>query len=95
MENTNTLTSFNTESFNNFVHLDKSQKFALLRKKALLVDSMNDKNERVNLYFLDGYFIEEVINHASGASLILPYRHGYITERFVEVKQVLVPRIFL
>lgn len=86
------LTAFNQASFNQFVRLSSEQKSDLLKKSGLLVDSLNDHNEHVDLYFIDGYFAEEIRYSESGAHIVLPYKNGYITEKFVEVREILVPR---
>ena len=51
----------NLQSFYDFAKLDKSQQCELLDSEAVFLDLDSDKSTFTKLYFLSGFFIEEIV----------------------------------
>lgn len=93
MKSITSLLEFNNEAFNTFIHLEPIAQHNKLVSNGLLVDRDIDNNEPVNLYFLDGFFVEEIRpDNEINPPDIIPYKHGYKAESFVEIKEVIVPK---
>ena len=83
----------NLQSFFRFARMNNTEKKSVLSRNGLLLDVDKNKGQSVNLYFLDGFFVEETVSQPENKVLdIIPYKHGYRLETFVEIKQVLVPK---
>lgn len=80
------------QAFYEFARMNSSEKALVLKKSGLLLDKDQEKGQSVNLYFLNGFFVEETISRKENKVDIIPYKHGYRLESYVEVKQVLVPK---
>lgn len=80
----------NTESFYNFVKLDQIQKLRLLKEQGIFLDSDNEKDTITKLYFLNGFFVEEILSRKDQEIVdIIPYKQGYKIENYLK------ERIFL
>lgn len=93
MKTTSKLLQLNQKTFTRFVHLKTTDKQQWLKSKGLLVDKDHDKQQVINLYYLKGFFVEEILS-VSGNTLIdiIPYKHGFKSSSFVELKETLVPK---
>ena len=61
-----------------FLQLNVKERISLLHQKGLLLDSDVEKECRVNLYYLNGFFVEEIQNSISTeVEDIIPYISGY------------------
>lgn len=68
-----------------FLKLPSAQKADLLHKKGLLLDSDVYKEERVNLYYIDGFFAEETINYITWELKdVVPFMSGYKIENYIK-----------
>jgi hypothetical protein len=93
MNNSSTLLQFNPCAFQEFLKLSAAEKQWHIRNKGLLVDKDQDDERCINLYFIEGFFVEEVLCKEDNSLIeLLPYTRGYKAESFVEVKQVIVPK---
>jgi hypothetical protein len=82
--------TLNIESFNFFVKLSKSEQTVMLKEKGIFLDLDSEKNTLTKLYFLNGFFVEEVISRKQNIVIdIIPYKQGYRIENYLEVKRYL------
>lgn len=70
--------SFNRKSFHDFVELSPAHQAEVLRTEAQLLDTEVDGNSLVNLYYLSGFFVEEILHKTTlELQFILPYKRGF------------------
>ncbi len=70
-------------SFYSFVKLSEQQRRRLLKEKGTLLDTENNADNIVKLYFLDGFYVEEIIPlNSPGTSEIVPFKRGYKLESY-------------
>ncbi len=75
------------QSFYEFVKLDRSQQCEILGKKATFLDLDSDKLTFTKLYFLNGFFVEEVVCRKNNTVVdVIPFKQGYKIESYIEVK---------
>lgn len=87
------LLQLNLAAFNNFVKLNAIEKVIELKTKGVLVDVDLEKETAINLYFINGFFVEEIFSTEENKTLdVIPYPHGYKPEAFVEVVETVVPK---
>lgn len=96
MKHASSLLKFNNKAFNEFVKLNTPEKHNLLFNNGLLVDNDNEKDYVLNLYFINGFFVEVLISKTENkVTDIVPYKHGYSVKRYLEVKKVVVAKTFI
>lgn len=62
----------------NFLQLNFKERISQLHQKGLLLDSDVEKESRVNLFYLNGFFVEEIQNSISAeVEDLIPYKSGY------------------
>ena len=67
-----------------FLHLNTNEKVSLLHQKGLLLDSDVEKESRVNLFYINGFFVEEILNRiTSEIEDLIPYKSGYKLETYL------------
>jgi hypothetical protein len=71
-----------SKSFYDFIKLSKTRQTSLLKEKGILLDFDNENNIVTRLYFLNGFFVEEIMNQQSSLSEIIPYKQGYRIESY-------------
>lgn len=79
-----------------FLKLPSAQKAELLHKRGLLLDSDVYKEERINLYYIDGFFAEETLNYITWELKdVVPFMSGYKIENYIRYnrKPVRIPSI--
>jgi hypothetical protein len=77
----------NLQLFYAFVKSGPISQHQALLNKGVLLDSDNEGAHLVNLYYLDGFFVEETIcNRHNSVVNILPYKRGYKLKSFLEPK---------
>lgn len=77
----------NLKSFYEFAKMNNNEKSNLLLNKGLLLDEDCSKDEAINLYYLNGFFVEETILRKQGkVKDIIPYKHGYRLKTFTDIK---------
>jgi hypothetical protein len=78
----------NQKKLGHFAGLTLTQKKALLTKKACLLDSDEEKGDIVNLYFLEGFFVEEIIcANTQTIKDIIPYKSGFRLSHYKRASQ--------
>ena len=83
----------NLKSFYEFAKMDNVQKASELKNNGVLLDKDELKEERVNLYYINGFFVEETIRLKQNKVVdIIPYKHGFRLETYAEIKPSVVPR---
>lgn len=83
----------NLQSFYDFAKMSKEDQCSLILKNGMFLDADIEKDSLVKLYFLNGFFVEEVVSlHEDKVIDIIPYKQGYRLESYLEVKSILVPR---
>lgn len=77
----------NLQSFYDFVKLSLSQQCALLKEKGLFLDLDSEKTTLTRLYFLNGFFVEEITSVESNTITgIIPYKQGYRLGNYPQAK---------
>lgn len=65
-------------SFYEFARLSQHQKSNELMTHGVLLDRDEEKEQAVNLYYLNGFFVEETIHNKVKTKVeIIPYKHGF------------------
>lgn len=73
------------KSFYNFARLNSCEQRLILLNMGTLVDTDTEEENICNLYFLNGFFVEERISIADGRLCeILPFRQGYKLASFMK-----------
>ena len=73
----------NPKSFYEFARLNDQDKATELMNNGLLLDKDLEKEHDVNLYYLNGFFVEETISKKQNRVVdIIPYKHGYRLETY-------------
>ncbi|MCC6371724.1 MAG: hypothetical protein IT236_12015 [Bacteroidia bacterium] len=81
----------NLKLFYEFAKMNNSEKTNILHNKAVLLDNDIEKEEAVNLYYLNGFFVEETISAKKGGVVdIIPYKHGYRLETYATIVPTIV-----
>lgn len=84
---TNTKLHFNSESFNSFVKYAPKTQSDILKKTGLLLDTDFEKDTIVNLYFLSGFFVEEIIDkNTRELQFVLPFKQGFKIRNYVKYR---------
>jgi hypothetical protein len=61
-----------------FAKLAKTKKEELIQKQAVFLESFTENENLVNLYYLDGFFIEITLSPLQNDPIdIIPYKRGY------------------
>lgn len=93
MKETSSLLNFNAHAFNEFIKLNTIEKYNLLFKSGLLVDNYIEKDFLLNLYFINGFFVEVLLSKEENTIMdIVPFKQGYNTKWYLEVKEIVVAR---
>jgi hypothetical protein len=88
------LLQFNPSAFLQFVKFTASEKQWHLRNRGLLVDKDDEGENYVNLYFIDGFFVEEILSKTENRLVdVIPYTKGFKVDSFVEVKHIIVSKL--
>lgn len=73
----------NFKSFYEFAKLNDEDKATELMNNGVLLDKDLEKEQAVNLYYLNGFFVEETISKKQNRVVdIIPYKHGYRLETY-------------
>jgi hypothetical protein len=91
MKDSPVLPPLKLHTFYSFVKMKDVQKDTVLRSKGILLDKDTENGKTINLYFLDGFFVEEIIS-GNEKREIIPFKQGYRIESYLQVKEVIVPR---
>lgn len=68
-----------------FLQLSTKERVSQLHQKGLLLDSDVEKESRVNLYYLNGFFVEEIQNSiTSEVEDLIPYKSGYRLKTYLQ-----------
>jgi hypothetical protein len=77
----------NLKSFFDFAKLDLAKKTELLTTKGTFLDLDSEKNTLTKLYFLNGFFVEEVICRKLNKTVdVIPFKQGYRIENYIQLK---------
>lgn len=86
----NSFPKVNIDAFYGFLKLEKQKQADVLKHKAIKLDSDVDGNQVIHLYFIDGFFVEEIRSCNTGTLIsILPYKTGYRLAIFLHGKLLL------
>jgi hypothetical protein len=78
----------NLQSFYDFVKLTKNMQSEVLHEYGTILDLDSEKTTYTKLYFLHGFFVEEIIDRKDNSLIeIIPYKQGYRIENYVDVKR--------
>lgn len=85
----------NLKLFYEFAKLNNADKARMLAKNGVLLDKDSATEESTNLYYLNGFFVEETISVKSNRVVdIIPYKHGYKLETYAEIRPTVIPKKF-
>lgn len=91
--NNNIHPEINQKDFLDFIKLSQINQAGLLKATGVKLDSDIENDKRVNLFYLGGFFVEEIRAISDNSLLeIIPFKNGYRLENYVEVKEVFVPK---
>jgi hypothetical protein len=77
--------NLNLQSIVDFVRLNKTQQITMLAEEAVLLDLDTEKKTITRLYFIDGFFVEEIFSRALNKVIdIIPYRKGFRIKNFIK-----------
>lgn len=83
--------NLNLHSIVDFARLSKTQQITMLAQEAVLLDLDSEKAIITRLYFIDGFFVEEVFNRDLNEIVdIIPYRKGFRIKSFLKSESCLV-----
>lgn len=86
METSNKLL-FNRQSFQEFVKFKPERQSEVLKSTGLLLDTDFEQDTIVNLYFLSGFFVEEIIDKKTRKlQFVLPFKHGFKIQNYVKYR---------
>jgi len=78
-------TPLDIQSFYNFAKLTKKQQGILLNDEGIFLDLDCEKETTIRLYFLQGFFVEEIFNRNLNEIVdVIPYKQGYKIENFLK-----------
>jgi hypothetical protein len=81
----------NLKCFYAFAKMNNHEKTTLLNHSGILLDKDLEKENSVNLYYLNGFFVEEIRTKNKVVDII-PYKQGYRLESYAEIRQAIVPK---
>ncbi len=88
MKKNTLLSTLNLQSFYDFVRLNMHQQSRLLLAEGIILDQDNDYDTLTRLYFLDGFFVEEIVCKSTNELTdIIPYKQGYKLKSFMGIKR--------
>ena len=75
----------NLQSFYSFAKLTKTEQETLLVEEGVFLDLDCEKETTTRLYFLQGFFVEEIFNRNLNEIVdVIPYKQGYKIESFIK-----------
>ena len=85
---TNTLYPFlNLKYFYEFIKMNRNEQGLLLKEQGVLLDFDSEKEITTRLYFLQGFFVEEIFCREQNEIIdVIPYKQGYRIERFLKAQ---------
>jgi hypothetical protein len=83
----------NPKGLYNFLKTSISGQTEILRNHGILLDTDIEKDILINLYFIDGFFVEETFSISEKRVIEnIPFKQGYRMQNYVEIKKVIVPK---
>lgn len=71
-------------TFFRFNQLTLDQKLSQLNQMGILLDTDVDGDKLVKLYFIQGFFVEQIVCRHTGAHIeLIPYKNGYRVYNFL------------
>ena len=90
MKTITNIPKLNFSSLPGFIKLNIAEQSTILKQKGLFIDQDTENNKLINLYYIDGFFVEEIMSMEEKRVLeIIPFRQGYKVEKYFEIKEVL------
>lgn len=84
---TNNKLLFNAQSFQSFVKFSPERQSEILKTTGLLLDTDFEHDSIVNLYFLSGFFVEEIVDKTTRElKFVLPFKHGFKIQNYVKYR---------
>lgn len=66
--------------------MNTNEKVAELMNNGVLIDNDNEKDEAINLYYINGFFVEETISKRHGmVTDIIPFKQGYRLKDYSQI----------
>ena len=84
---TNNKLIFSAQSFHSFIKFNPERQAEILRANGLLLDTEFERDSIVNLYFISGFFVEEILDkNTRELQFVLPFRHGFKIQNYVKYR---------
>jgi len=75
-------------SLQRFMKMQANEKTSTLTKNGQLLDSYSHNGQKTNLYYLNGFFVEETIDLLTNKLIdLIPYKHGFRLNSYVTAAQ--------
>jgi len=88
MKSNTLLSALSLQSFYDFVKLNIHEQSELLLEEGVILDLDSDYDTLTRLYFLDGFFVEEIICKRTNEVLeVIPYKQGYKLKSFMGIRK--------
>ena len=92
MKTNNQFPELDLAQFYGFVKSSKDEKIRQLLNKGILMDTDIEKDTKISLYYLEGFFVELSTSVKSKQITdIVPFKRGYRVQNYLQLKQVFVP----
>jgi hypothetical protein len=86
-------TELNPKGLYNFLRTSTTGQTEILRNQGILLDTDIEKDLLINLYFIDGFFVEETFSLSERRVIEnIPFKQGYRMQNYLEIKRVIVPK---
>lgn len=93
MKTNNIHTEINTEFFSQFIKLTPGSQENVLKSKGMVLDSDVEKEKRTILFYLQGFFVEEIRSVFDNSLIeIIPYKHGFKLQNYSEMNGGFIPK---
>lgn len=91
MNKSTSIKEIDIRSFYKFIRLNKEEQGRLLTERGMFLDLDDEEETMTRLYFLDGFFVEEVFcKNTNQVIEMIPFKRGYRLESFLGQRHALV-----
>lgn len=78
----------NSQAFYDFAKLSKIRQIELLRGYGTFLDQDADEDTVTRLYFLHGFFVEEIVSEKNNEVMeLIPYKQGYKLDNYLNERK--------
>jgi hypothetical protein len=77
------------QSFYKFNRLVIGEQSQMLRQNGIFIDKYVERGDHVNLYFMNGFFVEETVTLQGELKDVTAFRQGFRIENYFDTTEVL------